>query len=134
MDCPDPVIIAAAESLESNPVLAAHLRQCPSCRLDWQIVHLARDALYGPGETKSELNDLAMGRISERARRLRHPPTVWEQATSGVLVAVATGGMVLLTGTTFSPPVLPTVVSMLASGIVAVLLLRRQLPGPLPDP
>ena len=49
MDCPDTAVIAATESLESNPVVAEHLKECPSCRLDWQIVHGARRALYGPG-------------------------------------------------------------------------------------
>ena len=128
MACPDPAVLAAAESLVGNPALAEHLEECPSCRLDWQIAHGARDALYGPGEVKSELNDRAMARIASRAQDLRHPPTAREQATSGILVAVATGGVVLLTAATFAPPLLPAVASMLASGVAAVLLLRKQLP------
>ena len=128
MACPDPAVLAAAESLDGYPALAEHLRDCPSCRLDWQIVRGARGALYGPGEVKNELNERAMARIASRARDLRQPPTAWEQATSGILVAVATGGMLLLTGTTFAPPVLPAAVSVLASGVLAVLLLRKRLP------
>ena len=126
MACPDPTVIAATASLEGNPVLAEHLKECPSCRLDWQIVHGARHALYGPGVVQRELNERAMARIVDSARQLQRPPTAWEQAASGVLVAVATGGMLLLTGPTFSPPILPAVISMVASGGVAVLLLRNQ--------
>ena len=128
MDCPDPAVLAAVESLEDNPALVEHLNECWSCRLDWQIVHAARGALYGPGEVKNELNERAMARITSRSRDLRQPPTTWEQATAGILVGIAAGGMLVLTGTTFASPVVPTVVSMLASGVVAVLLLRKQLP------
>lgn len=129
MDCPDPAVIAATESLESNPAVAEHLEECPSCRLDWQIVHGARRALYGPGEVQHALNDMAMARIRRRARDLQRAPTRWENAGAGVLVAVAVAGMLLLTGPTFSPPVLPAVVALLASGVVAALLFQKRVSG-----
>ena len=129
MDCPDPAVIAATESLESNPVVAEHLKECPSCRLDWQIVHGARRALYGPGEVQHALNDMAMARIRRRARDLQRAPTRWENAGAGVLVAGAVAGMLLLTGPTFSPPILPAAIAILASGIVAVLVFQKRVPA-----
>ena len=101
MDCPDPAVIAATESLESNPVVAEHLNECPSCRLDWQIVHGARRALYGPGEVQHELNDMAMARIRCLAQEKQRAPARWENVTTGVLVAMAVAGMLLLTGPRF---------------------------------
>ena len=131
MDCPDAAVVAATQSLEGNPAIAEHLNECPSCRLDWQIVHGARQVLYGQGDIQSALNDKAMARIS-RAQRMRRAPATWEHAISGILVATAAAGMLLLTGPTFSPPILPSVIVMLASGLVALLVFKKQASGSLP--
>ena len=125
MACPDQDAIARLKSLDGDPEVIRHLKDCPSCWLDWQILHGTRHALYPPGEVRPELVDRAMARITQRAEQLGKPTSRWELAVSGILVAVATAA-VLLTGPTFVPSVVTALVSSFASAVATVLFLQKR--------
>ncbi len=125
MDCPDQDAIARLKSLDGDPEVIRHLKDCPSCWLDWQILHGARHALYPPGEVRRDLNERAMARIIQKARQLEKPTSRRERAVSGILVAVATAAL-LLTAPTFVAPAVTAVICSLATGVATTLVFQKQ--------
>ena len=105
MSCPDLIDIVRTSTGKVDPAVLAHLRECRSCRLDWQILQGARVLsdpevnAQEPGEDPlnlSRLNRQAMTRIRLMAR-LSRDPVKWRQLwLTGLLI-------------TFGDPVVPRV-------------------------
>lgn len=125
MACPDRDAIAQLKSLDGDPDVIRHLKDCPSCWRDWLILQGARRALYPPGEVRRDLNERAMARIIQKAQQLEKPTSRRELAVSGILVAVATAAL-LLTTPTFVAPAVTAVVCSLATGVATMLVVQKQ--------
>lgn len=127
MACPDPRIIAELDTPDGNPEVIKHLQECSSCRLDWQIVHCAHDALYPDGEVRHDLNQHVMARIAQRARAQERPSTGWEHCVSGILVSVATGAFLLASPNQSSmAPVWVVFACAVLAAVIATLFFRWQ--------
>lgn len=90
MTCPDPIALTRADSPEADPKLAAHLKSCPSCWLDWQIQRGASYALNPETEVPPGLIERAMARIEREAGEEEELERWWDLPTLGALVATAT--------------------------------------------
>ncbi len=127
MACPDTAEIARVRSLDGDSATVAHLKQCKSCWLDWQIVHGARYALDPPGEVPPYLNARVMAEVTRRARQLERKAAWWELAISGALVAVATFAYLFLWPSgPVAPSMVPSSVCAIIGGVLATLFFRRQ--------
>lgn len=127
MDCPSTKVIAELGEPDRDPELLRHLEECPSCWLDWQIVHGAHQVLYPRGEVRHDLNQRVMARIARRESRLERRSTGWEYAFSGILVSVGTGAFLLARmGEAFVAPVSAVLGCTAMTAIVASLFFFRQ--------
>ena len=127
MACPDASVIMGLEEPDKDPEILRHLQRCPSCWLDWHIVHGARRALFPPGEVRHDLNQRVLARIARRARELERPTTGWEYCISAILLSAATGAFLLarLSDTSVAP-IFAVLGCSIAAAIVSALVLWRQ--------
>ena len=130
MACPNPTKLAQARFLASDSEVLAHLEECASCRLDWQIIHGARYALNPPGQVPEWLNERVMAEIRQRARlheRRRRELARWEPVVTGTLLAAATFAyLVIWPGGAVGTSLLPALTCSLMGGALGVLFLRWQ--------
>ena len=127
MTCPDPTALARASSPNSDPEVAQHLKNCPSCWLDWQIQEGTRYALYPETEVPSALNERAIARIEGEGRRAEEVTRWWDLPVLGALVAIAAFAFFLAGGNAETPvPPAPAAAGAILAGIVAALYTGRR--------
>lgn len=130
MACPDPNELAQATSSAAGSEMIAHLEQCASCRLDWQIIHGARYALHPPEEVPQWLNERVMAEVTQRVRlrEIRERKLArWEPVLTGALLATATFAyLVIWPGGVAGAMMLPALLCSLVGGALGVLFLKWQ--------
>lgn len=122
MTCPGPTALSRAHGPGGDPGVLEHLKNCPSCWLDWQIQQGARYALDPEAEVPPGLNERAIARIEREARKPAEEERWWDLPILGALVAVAAFAFFLAGGraeTTMSPASAAT--GAIVAGIVAAL-------------
>ena len=91
MNCPDLTAIARAGTLRSDPEVENHVKSCPSCWLDWQVMTGVR--LLAEAEARERLGPHDPG--TEKAAAMVLPvippddPVTWGQHAGSVLLVAA---------------------------------------------
>ena len=127
MTCPDSIALARAGTQDADPAVVAHLKNCPSCWLDWQIQQGARYALHPDAQVPPYLNERAIARIEREARELEESTRWWDLPILGALTAIAIFAFFLASEDAgIAVPLVPAAVHAIAAGVVAALYTRYR--------
>ena len=103
MSCPESSEWTGAVGENPDPAMLRHLRECDTCRRDWEIARGVRELLYPDEEVPAPLNDRVMAAVRDRMDRFLRAASPLDLAISAALVAFAGYASIAIPGGVWTP-------------------------------